>query len=230
MSSFHTVTRSLLLSLAGVAAACSHGGERPSETPLSEVTPRASGQAERAAAAREQLDLGLLFARAGDSVRAEQYLAAALDSGADPNTALLPLLKLCIQASRLEAAAQYAEIYLKDVTAQRELEMLLGGLFITLDQSEKAILHLSRVTKQYPNHALAHFLLGRLLREQERDVELADQHFRAYLKLEPEGNDSGEARDSLLRRPSETEPLPDLSQADPPRDDSPQGWGHQDVP
>ena len=224
MSSFNAVARSVLLSLAVVAAGCSRSAEAPSLTPSSEAEARRSSQAERAAAARDQLGLGLEFARAGDSVRAEQYLAAALDSGADPNVALLPLLKLCIKASRFEAAAQYAEIYLKEVAAKRELEMLLGGLFVTLDQSDKAILHLGRVTKNYPQYALAHFLLGRLLLTQEGAIELADQHFRTYLKLEPEGHYASEARESLLKRLSETEQVPDVSRLDAPSDDTRTPW------
>src|SRR5688500_13977040 len=110
----HLRMLSWILVAAGVAAssACS----RTSEAPV--VHSAQSEVAERKAAAAELLELGLHFARGGDSVRAEQYLAAALDAGADPNQALLPLLKLCIKAGRFEAAAQYAETYVKDVQAE----------------------------------------------------------------------------------------------------------------
>jgi tetratricopeptide (TPR) repeat protein len=175
----------------------------------------ASEAAERKAAAAELLELGLQFARGGDSVRGEQYLAAALDSGADPNVALLPLLKLCIKAGRFEAAAQYAESYAKDVAAKRDVEMLTGGLYITLDRTDKAIVYFERVVKKYPEHAMAHFLLARLLRDEGRDLERADQHFRAYLKLVPDGQYATEARESLLKRVDETEQLPEISAVDP---------------
>lgn len=189
--------------------ACSRG---PESAPP--VTAR-SDAAERKAAAAELLELGLQFARGGDSVRAEQYLAAALESGADPNVALLPLLKLCIKAGRFEAAAQYAENYSRDVAAKRDVEMLISGLYITLDQPDKAVLHLERVVKKYPQHALGHFLLARLLRDQARDLERADQHFRTYLQLAPEGQYENEARESLLKRVEETEQLPEISAIDP---------------
>jgi Tfp pilus assembly protein PilF len=190
-------------------AACSRAPESaPPITAQSEA-------AERRAAAADLLELGLQFARGGDSVRGEQYLAAALESGAAPDRALLPLLKLCIKAGRFEAAAQYAESYAKDVSAKRDVEMLIGGLYITLDQSDKAVVHLERVVKKYPEHALGHFLLARLLRDQGRDVERADQHFRAYLKLDPQGQYATEARESLLKRVDETEQLPEVSQVDP---------------
>jgi len=138
-----------------------------------------------------------------------------MDAGADPNLALLPLLKLCIKAGRFEAAAQYAEMYQKEVAAGRELDMLLSGLYVTLEQDEKAIAQLKRVTHKYPSYPLAHFLLGRLLKAQQRELELADENFRTYLRLAPDGNFAGEAQESLLKHLSDAEQLPDLSLAEP---------------
>jgi Tfp pilus assembly protein PilF len=168
---------------------------------------------DEAAARRELLELGLAFARSGDSVRGEQYLSAALEEGADPNHALLPLMELCIKAGRFEAAAQYGEAYQRDVAAKRELAMLLSGLYLSLDQDDKAIKQLEQVARDYPRFALAHLLLARLLRQQERDLEQADVHFRGYLKLEPDGVYASEARASLLKRIDETEPLPRVPSA-----------------
>lgn len=198
---------SWFVAAAGLCAssACSRAPEAPPpHTASSEL-------AERKAAAADLLELGLHFAHGGDSVRAEQYLAAALDAGADPNRALLPLLKLCIKAGRFEAAAQYAESYVKEVQAERDVNMLIGGLYITLDQTDKAIVHLERVVKKHPEHALAQLLLARLLRDQSRDLERADQLFRNYLRLDPEGQYASEARESLLKTVDETEHLPDLA-------------------
>jgi Tfp pilus assembly protein PilF len=206
MKSLHFPLRPVLL-LVVLAAGCSQATELPSETGH-------SAEARAKASAAQLLELGLQFASGGDSVRAEQYLAAALDSGADPNVALPPLLKLCIKASRFEAAALYAETYLKEVAAQRDLELLLGGLYATLDQADKALVHLQRVTAKYPDHPLAHLLLARLLRDQQREIERADEHFRSYLRLAPEGPYASEARESLLTRLSETERLPGVSQED----------------
>ena len=198
-----TVLLSLLLAVSG----CSQATQKDSAS-------SADVASDDAAAAKTLLELGVQFARSGDSVRAEQYLAAAMEAGADPNLALFPLLKLCIKAGRFEAAAQYAETYQRDVSAQRELCMLLGGLYVTLEQNDKAIQLLTRVTQKYPDYALAHFLLARLLHEEQREMEQADQHFHAYLRLAPQGPYAAEARESLLKQLSDTQHLPDLTQND----------------
>jgi hypothetical protein len=49
-----------------------------------------------------------------------------------------------------------------------------------------------------PNNAEAHFALASLLHECGRDHALADQHYRAYLALEPNGTYAEEARSLLL--------------------------------
>lgn len=204
MSYFSKYGALAVLMLALGSVGCNRAADEPPAT--------ASGLSDRddAAAGRELVELGLEFARVGDSVRGEQYLSAALEAGADPNRALLPLMQLCIKAGRFEAAAQYGEAYQGDVLAKRELAMLLSGLYITLDQDEKAIKQLEQVASEYPELALAHLLLGRLLRQKERDLEQADVHFRGYLRLEPDGIYAREARASLLKRLTDTEQLPSV--------------------
>lgn len=198
-------TCKLVVALALGSLGCGHAreGEPPATAASSEV--------EASAARRELLELGLAFARSGDSVRGEQYLSAALDEGAEPNVALLPLMQLCIKAGRFEAAAQYGEAYQRDVAAKRELSMLLSGLYISLDQDEKAIDQLERVAREYPELALAHLLLARLLRQKQRDWEQADAHFRGYLRLEPNGTYASEARAALLKRVNDIEALPSVA-------------------
>lgn len=204
-SSASRARRHFALVLALGAAACGRVAEQPS------VSAAVSSGSDEATTRRELLELGMAFARAGDSVRGEQYLSAALEAGTDANQALLPLMGLCINAGRFEAAVQYGEAYQSDVRARRELAMLLAGLYISLDQDDKAIEQLEQVASDYPELALAHLLLGRLLRRQERDLEQADAHFRGYLRLEPDGIYAREARASLLKRLDETEPLPRVS-------------------
>ncbi len=193
-----------MLALLLGGSGCSRAAEEP-------AIAGGPSRVEEAAASRELVELGLPSARAGDSVRGEQYLSAALEAGADPNQALLPLMQLCIRAGRFEAAAQYGEAYQREVRAKRELAMLLGGLYITLDRDEKAVEQLEQVASDYPELALAHLLLGRLLREKSRDLEQADAHFRGYLRLEPDGLYAREARASLLKRLNEVEQLPHVS-------------------
>jgi len=166
---------------------------------------------ERRAAAEDLLELGLRFAKLGDTLRAEQYLAAALEHGAKPDRALLPLLRTCIKAGRIELATQYAETYRQDVSAQRELEMLLSGLYLTLGRNEDARKHLERVTRNFPSYALAHLLLARLLKDSGLELDKADHHFQRYLELDPGGAHAGEAHESLLKRVSDAPRLPQLS-------------------
>jgi len=184
------------------------GCGRATPEPVAAVAESPAG--DQAAARRELLELGLAFARSGDSVRGEQYLSAALEEGATADQALLPLMTLCIKAGRFEAAAQYGEAYQRDVAARRELAMLLSGLYLSLDQDDKAIKELEQVAHDYPELALAHLLLARLLRQQQRDLEQADAHYRGYLRLEPNGTYAAEARASLLKQVTDTEPLPSV--------------------
>jgi len=196
---------SLGLALLLLGSGCGSAAREPATAAIE------SSDGDKTAARHELLELGLAFAGSGDSVRGEQYLSAALEEGADPNQALLPLMRLCIKAGRFEVAAQYGEAYQRDVAAKRELSMLLSGLYLSLDQDDKAIHELEQVARDYPELALAHLLLARLLRQQQRDLEQADAHYRGYLRLEPDGAYAAEARASLLKPVSETEPLPSLS-------------------
>jgi len=204
MRSLRTFLHAALIAVATTVIACGQTNHPRVET-------AATAASDQAAAAKELLELGLELAREGDAVRGEQYLVSALDAGADPNAAVLPLLKLCIKSSRFEAAAQYAENYGKDVMAKRDLDLLLGGLYVTLDERDKAVMHLHRVTRLYPEHAMAHLLLARVLNQQSRDLLQADEQFRAYLRLAPEGPFAAEARESLLKRVEETEQLPTVT-------------------
>lgn len=204
MTALHAMLGCLLLGVSLCSMGCAHQAAGP------ETAADLGNGKDQATARRELLELGLEFAQAGDAIRGEQYLSAALEAGADPNQALLPLIELCVRAGRLEAAAQYGEVYRRPIQAKRELSMLLGGIYISLDQDEKAVVELQRVNKDYPKYPLSHLLLARLLRQRQRDLEQADQQFRAYLELAPEGPYANEARESLLTQVSETEQLPSV--------------------
>ena len=83
--------------------ACSHS-----------VAPAATSETPRAQQAHQPekwLRQGKDALHRGDTVRAEQYLALALDQGDSPTKVLPWLLQACIEGSRLRAALGYAETY-----------------------------------------------------------------------------------------------------------------------
>ena len=59
---------------------------------------------------------------------------------------------------------------------------------------------IEKVIEEKPESARAHFLLGVLARDSENDVVNADRHFREYIRLEPNGKHSEEARESMLKK------------------------------
>jgi hypothetical protein len=82
----------------------------------------------RAVQARQMMEEGLSLARAGDLVRAEQYLAESLDRGADPRAVLPTLLRVCVSASRYRAAVTYAARYLERNPGDWPLRFLVSKM------------------------------------------------------------------------------------------------------
>jgi tetratricopeptide (TPR) repeat protein len=153
----------------------------------------------RAVQARQMMEEGLSLARAGDLVRAEQYLAEALDRGADPHAVLPTLLRVCVSASRFRAAVTYAARYLERNPGDWPLRFLVGTIHEELGEHFTARRHFEAVLSQREAHAGAHFMLGKILRDTYANPTEADVHFRRYLELEPRGPFADEARGSLLR-------------------------------
>src|SRR5690242_11039423 len=82
------------------------------------ATPAEKAQADMATFRREAttdnlLERGKAFAAIGDTTRAEEYLAAALDQGADPQKVMPLLLQVCVQTGRYRSAIQHAENHLR---------------------------------------------------------------------------------------------------------------------
>lgn len=136
--------------------------------------------------------------RAGDYVRAEQYLNAALSAGAAEDRILPRQVRVCIADHRYRDAEQYLEEYLRRHPSKQGARFLLATVHLSLGHNELARRELTRVLRDDPNQADAHFALATLLQEQGLDYAKADAHFRAYLALEPEGSHSEEARGALL--------------------------------
>ncbi len=145
------------------------------------------------------LDRGRAFAQVGDLTRAEQYLSAALDEGADPHIVLPLLLRVCIDSGRLRVAIGHADDYLKTHPDDNHLRYLLGTLYAAVGEPSQARKELQILIARDPSNADAHYALAVLARDAEGDYVDADRHFREYLRLNPDGPHAQEARGSLLK-------------------------------
>ncbi len=142
-------------------------------------------------------------ALSGDFTRSEQYYTAALQRGGPPERILPKLLRSCIGAHRYRAAVEYSRPYLAAHEDAWSLRFLVASIHIGLNEPLTASRHLELVLQHNPNHAEAEFLLASVLRDDLRDLGRADEHFRRYLALEPEGEHARAARQSLLTRVDE---------------------------
>jgi tetratricopeptide (TPR) repeat protein len=145
-------------------------------------------------------DRGKAFAAIGDLTRAEEYLAAALDQGANPREILPLLLDVCVRGGRYRSAIQHAENHLRRNPHDHATRLVVGTLYAALAEVKEAKTALEQVVEARPNDAQAHYVLAVLARDQESDVVTADRHFREYLRIEPNGSHAEEARASLLKR------------------------------
>jgi Tfp pilus assembly protein PilF len=141
---------------------------------------------------------GMAFASVGDLTRAEQYLAAALDAGADPNVVLPKLLRVCINSGNHRAAITYATPLLQRHPEDADLRFVVAELRAATGDPQGARADLAHVVATEPEVPAPHFALARLLRDQLNDAAGADREFRAYLRVAPTGEHADESRDSLL--------------------------------
>ena len=147
----------------------------------------------------EQLEQsGRAFAAVGDTTRAEEYLAAAIERGGD-ETRLMPLLlEVCVRDGRFQMAIEYARPYLGKHPADQKTRYLLATLYAGVGALQDAQTHAEVVVGARPSQPEPHFLLATVLRDRGDRVG-ADGHFRQYLALAPRGSHADEARASLLR-------------------------------
>jgi Flp pilus assembly protein TadD len=142
---------------------------------------------------------GKEFAAAGDTTRAEQYFASAINRGGDEQVILPMLLMVCIQDGRFRVAIDYASTYLKAHPNDTRVRLLLGTLYSAVGDATPAHRELQRVLDARPTDADAHYALAVLSRDNENDPVSADKHFREYLRLAPNGAHAEEAQASLLQ-------------------------------
>ncbi len=144
--------------------------------------------------ARELFDRGLALAKAGQLVRAEQYVSLAVASGYPQERALPVLIGVCLSSSRLRAALNYAEPYLTHHPDAWALRHLVAAIYAALGQPKRARGELEKVVRDHPSYAPAHYLLAVTLRDEYRDVVATRHSFKAYLRHSPDGEHAAEAR------------------------------------
>lgn len=136
----------------------------------------------------------------GDTLRAQQYLGAALRAGADETKVLPKLLVLYVSDGQYRVAIEHCEHYLRRHPNDQKVRLLLSTLHTAVGDHEGAISQYERVLAAAPNDAYAHFALASILHEQGGASLRADEHFRTYLELAPNGEHAAEARGLLLKR------------------------------
>jgi predicted Zn-dependent protease len=158
--------------------------------PTLPVTPAAANRS----TAEHYVAEGMSLARAGDLVRAEQYLASAWRiDGRDPRI-LRTLLHICIGASRLGAAATYAQAYLLAHPHAWPLRFVLASIDLALHRTDDAREELQHVIEDHPEHADAYFLLATLERAGGNQTDARRSLYDRYLVLAPNGSHALEAR------------------------------------
>ena len=143
---------------------------------------------------------GVEYANQGDLVRAEQYMAAALQRSGPPEQVLPRLLRVCFTAQRYRAGLEYARPYLERHPEAWALQYLVATIHMGLGEPASARARLDLVIRHNPTHAEAEFALGKVLRDDLNDPMSADPHFRRYLELAPQGEHADEARVGLMRQ------------------------------
>jgi Flp pilus assembly protein TadD len=173
-----------------LCVSCAHHDERP----------QARASAFRGEQSPDKLvERGRAFAGVGDLTRAEEYLAAAMDAGANPRLVMPLLLMVCVQDNRFRLAAQYAEEHLQRHPSDVRSRLVLGTIYSGLGEPGPAERELRRVISEKPDEAQAHFALAVVLRDAKGDSVGADEQFREYLRYSPTGPYAEEARSGLLR-------------------------------
>jgi tetratricopeptide (TPR) repeat protein len=142
---------------------------------------------------------GKAFSALGDTTRAEEYYAAALEAGGNEKEIMTLLLEVCVRDGRYRAAIEYARPYIQKHPDDVRCRYVLGTLYQAVAEPKNARTELEVVVSTMPNEADPHFALATILRDEDKDLVAAEGQFREYLRLAPNGNHAEEARASLLQ-------------------------------
>jgi tetratricopeptide (TPR) repeat protein len=94
------------------------------------------------------VERGRGFASVGDHTRAEEYLAAALDAGANPREVLPLLVDVCVRTGRYRSAIQHGENQLRKHPNDLRTRVMVGALYVAIDDGKHARGHLEHVVSK----------------------------------------------------------------------------------
>jgi tetratricopeptide (TPR) repeat protein len=180
----------LLVAAALGVSACGGGAEKRTEA---EVIREESS-------AKTFYEKGRAAAAIGDLTRAEQYFVAALKAGGNDKQIIKPLLQVCIADQRFPVALDYAEHYLYRHPRDVDVLFVAGSIHAALGETARARDLFEQVISERPNSPEAHYALATVLRQPGGSASQADYHDLEYLRLDPNGTYSEQARARITQR------------------------------
>jgi tetratricopeptide (TPR) repeat protein len=181
---------SSLLCVAALSAGCASNSGAEMRSRMEAI--------ERARDPAEAVRKAQAFASVGDLTRSEQYLRLAISAGADEREIMPLLVQVCVRDQRYLDAVQHVESYLKHHPDDHRLRFVLASLEAAVGNHQRAHAEYEKVLTKEANNAEVHYAFAVMLRDSLTSVAQADQHFRAYLRLQPRGDHAEEARAALL--------------------------------
>lgn len=140
---------------------------------------------------------GINYAKAGYTIHAEQYLAAAIKKGYPERKVLPILLYVCLAGSRLRTALNYTEPYLKKNPKEWMMRYLSASILYALKRTKNAYKELKQVVRHKPTYAPAYYLLAVISRDTYNDYTNAKKYFKYYINYCPKGANAQEVDDWL---------------------------------
>ncbi len=126
------------VALLGVAlSACSQTPGQKAEADVRQIRKESD--------AKTLVERGRAFAFVGDHTRAEEYLASAIEAGADPRDVLPLLMNVCVQTGRYRSAIQHAENHLRKHPSDLRTHVMVGALYAAIEAPKDARAHLEVV-------------------------------------------------------------------------------------
>lgn len=145
----------------------------------------------------ELFEVGLLQARRGDLLRAEQYLGAARSQGYDEPTVAYWLVRVCLAAGRYHSALDHAARSLRDEPANWRLRLVVASIHEALGDLNRARLELEHIVRAQPQSPLPRYRLALIYWSQGFRTRSAVPHLEAYLELDPAGPHAAEVETLL---------------------------------
>jgi chemotaxis protein methyltransferase CheR len=130
---------------------------------------------------------------AGQPEQASELLMPYLGDKTAPEDMVLLQVEIALNQGDLEEAAQLGESVVNSDPLSVAARFLLGIVYRTMDDGEKAIAEFKRVVYLKPNHALARFYLGDLYSQAGQNEE-AKLEYNNAVRLLNEGPDSFDER------------------------------------